>query len=247
MKLNSASRHPGLFDAEAQGLQLLAETATVRVPEVLGVAKFQQQQVLLLEWIEAAPAQKNFSAEFGSSLAALHRHSAERFGLAHHNHIGSLPQDNTQEQSLPLFFMQRRLEPQLRLALRSGRLSPSDLRNFERLYRRLEQWLPDEMPALVHGDLWKGNVLTGPEGLAWLIDPAVAYSCREADLAMTRLFGGFDEAFYSSYHDAWPLEAGWEERVDLWNLYPMLVHVNLFGSSYVQELRKMLGRYIRPA
>jgi protein-ribulosamine 3-kinase len=111
--------------------------------------------------------------------------------------------------------------------------------------KNLNIFFPLSKPSLIHGDLWNGNYITGNDGKAWLIDPAVSYSCREADIAMSKLFGGFEPEFYAAYHQAYPLLNGWEQRMDLWNLYPLLVHVNLFGGQYVQEARSIVRKYIR--
>lgn len=243
MKINSSSRYPGMFKAESQGLLLLANTGAIGVPETVAIAELAQHQVLIIEYIEPSPRKTDFFADFGRKMAALHRTTAEKFGLPFHNYIGSLPQDNGMENSLPDFFMKRRLQPQLRLALRKGRLTKTDADAFDRLFAKSDQLLPPEKPSLVHGDLWNGNYISGNDGTAWLIDPAVSYYCREADIAMSKLFGGFDTDFYGAYHEAFPLEAGWEERIGLWNLYPLLVHVNLFGGGYIQEVRNILKRF----
>ena len=116
-------------------------------------------------------------------------------------------------------------------------------RKFSALFERLPDIFPAEKPALLHGDLWSGNYITGKNGEAWLIDPAVYYGNREADIAMTRLFGGFNATFYSAYNDEYPLESGWEERLDYFNLYPLLVHINLFGSSYLNQIQNILSKF----
>ncbi|MBL0095907.1 MAG: fructosamine kinase family protein [Bacteroidetes bacterium] len=245
MKMNSLSRYPGMFKGEAAGLQLIMDTKSVSVPGIVAVTALKQHQVLILEYIEPAPRIKHFYSHFGEQLAAMHRHTSETFGLSFNNYIGSLPQNNKQEKSLYDFFIQHRIEPQLRLAVRKELLNDRDEKDFEDLFKKLEHLLPDEHPSLIHGDLWNGNYITGNDGKAWLIDPAVSYSSREADIAMTKLFGGFEPEFYSAYHEVFPLIDGWEQRLDLWNLYPLLVHVNLFGGHYVQEVRSIVKNYIR--
>jgi len=245
MKINSASRYPGMFKAEAAGLQIIMDAASISVPGIVAVTVLKQHQVLLLEYVEPAPRIKHFYSDLGEQLAALHRHTSAQFGLKINNYIGTLPQENTPENSLRDFFVCHRLTPQLRLAVRKERMNTADEKDFEILFDKLEILLPEEKPSLIHGDLWNGNFITGNDGKAWLIDPAVAYSCREADIAMTKLFGGFDEEFYAAYTSTYPLIAGWENRIDLWNLYPLLVHVNLFGGNYVQEVRRIVKQYIR--
>lgn len=243
MKVNSLSRYPGMFKAEAEGLRLLGNSKTIAVPEVVAIVELQQQQVLLLEYIESSKRTANFFEVFGQQLAALHQNTAPVYGLHFNNRIGSLPQDNSQEETLINFFIHRRLEPQLRLAVRQGKLNSDDEKKFEVLYKKLLCLLPDEKPALIHGDLWKGNFICGNDGTAWLIDPAVAYSCREADIAMSKLFGGFEDVFYQAYTSTFPLSENWEQRIDLWNLYPLLVHVNLFGGTYSNDVRAILKRF----
>jgi fructosamine-3-kinase len=158
--------------------------------------------------------------------------------------MGALEQFNHQHTDGVTFFIQQRLMPQVKLALERKKIAAVHVHQFERLYIQLPQILPAEPPSLIHGDLWSGNVIEGPDGDACLIDPAVAYSHREADLAMTMLFGRFDDKFYDAYHSAFPLTQGWQERMDLWNLYPLLVHVNLFGDSYLTETVQILRKYL---
>ncbi len=244
VKMNSLSRYPQMFSTEAMGLQLIAETGTIQVPAIVAVCSLKQHQLLLLEYVEAAERVKDYFVDFAAQLAAMHRNTSDKYGLHFNNRIGSLPQDNTAGESLTEFMIRRRLAPQLRLALRSGRLEEADDKKFQGLFGKLNELIPVEKPALVHGDLWSGNVITGSDGRAWLIDPAVAFYHREADIAMSRLFAGFDEDFYTAYNQVFPLMKGWEERIDLWNLYPLLVHVNLFGGGYVKNVRAILKRFM---
>jgi fructosamine-3-kinase len=197
-----------------------------------------------LEYLDKAPRRKDYPERFGCSLAALHRNTHAYFGLDHDNRMGALEQFNHQHTDGVTFFIQQRLMPQVKLALERKKIAAVHVHQFERLYIQLPQILPAEPPSLIHGDLWAGNVIEGPDGDACLIDPAVAYSHREADLAMTMLFGRFDDKFYDAYHSAFPLTQGWQERMDLWNLYPLLVHVNLFGDSYLTETVQILRKYL---
>ena len=165
------------------------------------------------------------------------------FGLDHDNYIGSLPQSNHQHTSWVEFFIEERLEKQIALAKNSGALNNSTIQQFNNLFKRLKEIIPEEKPSLLHGDLWNGNYMLAADGCACLIDAAVYYDHREMDLAMTRLFGGFPEEFYESYHETFPLSSGFEERVDIHNLYPLLVHVNLFGGSYISQVKSVLSRF----
>lgn len=243
LKTNSADRYPSMFEAEADGLRRLREVGALRVPGVIAHGEDHDDSYMLLEWVEEGIKGQGFWEDFGRGLAQLHRHTQELFGMDRDNYIGSLVQRNTPEHNWPGFFIHQRLEPQLRLARDRRRVEAGMAFRFERLFHQMDKLFPSEPPALLHGDLWSGNYLCDAEGKPMLIDPAVYFGHREMDLAMTKLFGGFDEALYNAYHAAWPLERGWEERVDLCNLYPLLVHVNLFGGGYVAQVEAVLRRY----
>lgn len=234
------------FNAEAQGLERLRATKTaLHFPQVLAQVEGSYAAALVLEYVAPGSSAEanNFWQTLGQGLAALHQHSAEHFGLDHTNYIGSLPQSNRPHTRWSDFFVTERLEPMQALARNKGLLSSDDIRRFEQLQHALDQLIPAEAPALLHGDLWSGNLMTGPQGQPWLIDPAIYYGHREADLAFTRLFGGFAEQFYRAYQQAWPLQEGWQQRVRLFNLYPLLVHLNLFGASYHSQIQDTLRRF----
>jgi len=239
---------PGMFAAEARGLQLLAETGTVHVPAVYAFSEPQDglPAMILLEWLEGPPNIQSM-ARLGEKLAELHRSGRSpnaAYGLDRDNYLGSTPQVNGWETDWPRFFARCRLVPQMELARRNGRLTPARARLLERLIGRLDALLGgvERRPALIHGDLWGGNVIPGPDGLA-LIDPAVSYSDREAEIAYTHLFGGFTREFYQAYRATWPLEPGFEDRIDLYNLYHLLNHLNLFGEGYGADVDRVLRRY----
>lgn len=243
VKLNDASAYAGMFEAEAYGLEILRKANALYVPAVIASGVAQGKSFLVLEWIESGKKSKNFFEDFGRRLALLHNQTGKFYGLDKNNYIGSLVQLNTPTESFTDFFIQCRLEVQIRLAIDNGRL-PAGFHSFcERLHSRLDEIIPPEKPALLHGDLWNGNYMTGTDGYACLIDPAVYYGHREADLAMTLLFGGFDSAFYESYHRHFPLERNWRKRMDIFNLYPLLVHVNLFGGGYAGEVMRIVKRF----
>lgn len=243
IKWNDLVRYPKMFVKEALGLQRLSETRSFHIPEVIHVAEAGPYQFLLLEWITSAPQKYNYWDLLGERLALLHLHSSETFGLDHDNYIGSLPQLNLRNTSWADFFIHQRLEIQLNIAEQQHRIDKELRKRFESLYKKLTDIFPDEKPALLHGDLWGGNVMVNALGEPALIDPAVYYGNREAELAYTQLFGGFDQRFYSAYHDAFPLSAGFHDRADLYNLYPLLVHVNIFGGNYRQQTEQVLNRY----
>ncbi len=243
LKWNLRQAYPGMFEAEARGLELLNAANGPYVPEVLATGACSDRSFIIMEWIEPGPRRGDFWEDFGTGLARLHRQSSDTFGLDHDNYIGSLPQPNDPAGNWVDFFINQRLEVQLRQAIDRGLMHSGHRKAFERLYRQIPGLFPEEPPALLHGDLWSGNYMTGPDGQAAIIDPAVYYGFREMDLAMSRLFGGFAPAFYESYREAWPLEPGYEDRFDVCNLYPLLVHVNLFGSGYVPQVEGILRRF----
>jgi len=233
-----AQAPPGFFEAEARGLEWLRQTRVLRIPEVVAVAP----DFLVLEYLQSASKSSDFEEGVGRVRAQLHRCSWPTFGLDHDNYIGLLAQSNQPCDSWPQFFVQHRLHPLLELALRQGKAPAHWARRFERLYRGLPQILTEEPPARLHGDLWAGNLLVGPQGQPCLIDPAVYAGHREVDLAMMRLFGGFGPRVFQAYQEDFPLAAGAAERVPLFQLYPLLVHVNLFGGSYLASVESALQK-----
>ena len=243
IKINNAPFAADMFEKEANGLQLMASTNAIRIPAVVAFGQTDEGSFLLLEHIEKGYRPEGFWRTFGQSLAAMHRNTAPQFGLDHSNYIGSLPQPNGRHNTFSAFYKNERLQPQLNMALSSKQLTTKDEKHFLNLYKKLPDICPGEPPALVHGDLWSGNFLVTSDGLPALIDPSVAYSHRELDLAMSRLFGGFDRSFYRVYEEAYPLEPGFEMRLPIYQLYYLLVHVNLFGSGYVGSVRRIIERY----
>ncbi|MEI7771071.1 MAG: fructosamine kinase family protein [Chloroflexales bacterium] len=243
----TANPLPGARAAEARGLELLGAAGAVRVPAVVAVADPAPEAghaFLLSEWLEGgAPVDM---AALGAQLAALHRSTAPAYGLDHDNYIGGTPQRNGWDSDWPQFFVERRLLPQLDLAGSRGLLGVGRRRSLERLLGRVGDLLAgvSRQPALLHGDLWAGNVVAAdPRGAPGLIDPAVYYGDREAEIAFTELFGGFSPAFSTAYNQAWPLEPGYVERRDLYNLYHLLNHLNLFGEGYGSQVDLIAHRY----
>ncbi len=234
------------FDHEVVGLQLLAGSQTFRIPEVIHAGVYGDQSYLLMEYIKPGYGGSNFWRDFGRQLAELHQLSPDSglYGLGYDNEIGRLQQKNDWMDNWIQFFIQNRLETQLTLAYYNAHIDEGFMRRFRELYDQLPSLLVAGEPSLLHGDLWSGNFLVGESGEPVLIDPAVYYGHREVELAYTRLFGGFQPGFYESYNASWPLQPGFEDRIDLYNLYPLLVHVNLFGSSYLSGIEQTLRRHL---
>jgi fructosamine-3-kinase len=234
----------GMFAAEARGLAWLDDTKALRIPEVVAVSQADDpQQFLILERIISGAPARDFDERLGRGLASLHRAGAPSFGLDHDNFIGRLPQPNAPAARWSDFYRSRRLEAQLRLASDEGLATARLRRGFERLWGALDDLLgAPEPPARLHGDLWGGNLLCDDRGAPCLIDPAVYGGHREVDLAMMRLFGGFSAQVFAAYEEAWPLADGHRDRVALYQLYPLMVHVNLFGGGYVGSVEALLDR-----
>ncbi|MBT3366359.1 MAG: phosphotransferase [Nitrospina sp.] len=235
---------PNFFAAEARGLKLLAKTVKgPRIPKPLALQDSAKPTFLILEYIDEASPGKDFSTRFAQSLAELHRTTQDNFGLDHDNYIGSTPQKNMLETNGIAFFRDQRLRPQQELARKS--LPHSTDKSLSKLCDKLENYLDisGEKPALQHGDLWSGNYFPDEDQVPCIFDPAVYFGLREADLAMTELFGRLPQNFYDAYHEAFPLNPGYEERKDLYNLYHLLNHLNLFGGSYLASVEQVLKKY----
>ena len=227
-----------MFPAEGRGLVWLAQSKTLRTPQVIAA----EERFLALEFLESGTKSQGFDDHLGRALAALHQFPAGKPGLDHNNFIGPLPQDNEACDSWAQFYVQRRLRPRLEEALRAG-IAPSHWRQrFEALFESVSELIPAEPMSRLHGDLWGGNLMVGPDGQPYLIDPAVYVGHREVDLAMMRLFGGFSARVFESYQEAYPWHPGHQRRVHLYPLYPLLVHVNLFGRGYISSVERALDQ-----
>ncbi len=249
MKTNTKARL-SLFTAEAVGLTAIARTKAVETPRILGIGTDGEEagySFLLLEFISGKNRSKNYWEDFARKLAAMHRASTAglvsngKYGFDCDNYIGRRRQINTGYDGWVSFFRDCRLDPQFEDAAQYF-----DREDSKRIIRFLDHineiLLEPEYPSLLHGDLWSGNVITGNDGGAWLIDPAVYVGHAEADIAMTELFGGFPPVFYDAYKEAAPLQSGYEYRRDIYNLYHLLNHLNMFGRMYLPEVRRIVGR-----
>lgn len=242
LKENEAEKFPGMFEAEQKGLELLAQNHAFTVPAVYAQLISGNHSLLLLEWLEKSSPGKSSWFDAGTCLAKLHRATADAFGLDHDNYIGSLPQSNHRHASWADFFALERILPQVKRARDNGAIDAGISTRAERFCARMEEIFPKETPSLLHGDLWSGNFFFAQNGPA-VFDPAVYYGHREMDLAMTKLFGGFDPDFYSGYENEFAPEKKWRQRVDFCNLYPLLVHVNLFGGGYLYDVKSILSSF----
>lgn len=245
IKMNHAS-DLNMFKTEYSGLELLASTKEIDVPAPIASGVQDGQAYLLLNFIDSGQRERSFWNDFGHALANLHKnHINDQYGLSYSNFIGRLDQFNEFSADWISFFTEQRLEVQLKLAFDNGYIDRSYLENCTRFYKKLPDLLPIEPPSLLHGDLWSGNFMTGEDGQPVIIDPAVYYGNREIELSFTQMFGGFDRQFYRSYMEVYPLESGFDGRVDIYNIYPHLVHVNLFGPSYLGGVTPVIRKYVK--
>ena len=239
-----------MFESEAAGLDALRQTKTIRVAEVFGVGEADSGYTMVLEAIESTSPSGDFFERFGRSLASLHRGDLQhqtppRFGFEKDNFLGATPQPNPWTSDWTEFWSESRLGFQLNLARENG-YGGKELQSLgENLRSRLDSLIsePNELPAIIHGDLWSGNWLCDENNQPVLIDPAAYYANREAEFGMTTLFGGLPKQFYEAYNEAWPMEHGWQERVAIYRLYHLLNHLNLFGNSYLSDCFEILRRF----
>ena len=249
MKTN-AKENLSFFTAEVVGLTAIARTKAIGTPHILGMGTDEDRggySFLLLEFISGKSRSRNYWEDFARQLAAMHRASTVglvsdgKYGLDSNNYIGRHDQINTGHDSWTGFFRDCRLEPQFQDA--APYFDREDQKRIIRFLDHMDEILVEpEYPSLLHGDLGGGHVITGNDGNAWLIDPAVYVGHAEADIAMTELFGGFPPAFYDAYQEAAPLQPGYECRRDVYNLYHLLNHLNLFGRMYLPEVKRVVGR-----
>jgi len=243
LKVNETKLYPDMFKIEAKSLSFLKETRSINIPGVIAEFQDQTRQYLLLEWIESSKPGAQFWESFAEDLANLHQNANGQFGLAFDNYIGSLKQSNTQTGNWLDFYTQQRIQPQIELAFNNNKINLKDVKQFQQFYKALANFFPNERPGLIHGDLWNGNFLCNQNQQAVLIDPAIYYANREMEIAFTQLFGGFHPTFYQIYNEIYPLEKGFKERVPVYNLYSLLVHLNLFGGHYYEQAMEVVKMF----
>ncbi|WP_051353237.1 fructosamine kinase family protein [Thalassobacillus devorans] len=234
------------FEVEAKGLELIRNTNTIRVPYVYYFDRPENGTAgaIVMEWISGAP-QNDTPARLGRKLGAMHQVENERYGLKGESFVGTLAQPNGWFGDWLSYYQKQRLLPQLELAARQGLMNHERRSKMEQLIAQLDEWIPKHPGAsLLHGDLWGGNWMAGPDGEPCLIDPSVVYGDRSFELAFTELFGGFPKQFYEAYEDIHPFPPHYHDTKAIYQLFYLLVHLNLFGESYGRPVDRILTAYI---
>ncbi|MHA8065163.1 fructosamine kinase family protein [Aquirufa sp. ROCK2-A2] len=237
--------HPGHFEAEAKNLQLIHSTNTISVPQVIGVGQLDEKEYLMMECIPSIEKKENYWVDFGEKLAAMHQiNHTKGHGLDYDNFIGATNQKNDWKENGVDFFLQNRLQVQIDQAIYDRKIDKNLADRMEEIIQKIPNIIPNNSSALIHGDLWSGNAMVNQIGLVTLVDPSCYYGLRESELANTTMFGGFEKAFYEAYHSNFPIEKGFHERIPIYNLYPLMVHVNSFGEGYLATVKKILDTYL---
>jgi fructosamine-3-kinase len=240
-KVNSAKAFPELFIKERNGLEAIKNARTIKVAEVIDCFEVEDQQVLLMEWIKEGERSEKFWKNFGASLAALHTMSNKQYGYDENNYMGSVQQSNNWNINWNFFFIEKRLKPLVKRCISQSLLNARHQTDFENLYIQLPHFFKDQQPSLLHGDLWNGNFMCNDKSEPVLIDPAVYYGHRFMDIAMTDLFGGFHSLFYEAYQYHYSFPPNYLAQWKICNLYPLLIHLLLFGKSYLPSIEKTLN------
>jgi len=241
VKHNTYANGDDMLYTERISLEYLSAYSPFNIPSVLQCSSINNDHFLVLDFITEGHASKKDYFSFGQKLAMLHKTTQDNYGFFNDNYIGTLHQKNDLTTNWKDFYINNRLRYQLELAIESGILSSEVLDNLDAIDRHWDTYIPEEKASLLHGDLWSGNYLVTKTGEITIIDPAVYYGHREVDIAMTQIFGGFPQAFYDGYQNTYPLEEGYEQRQCLYQLYPMLVHTNIFGGSYTTQTMQLLN------
>ncbi len=243
LKLNrNASKD--MFVKEFNGLMALSNTAAIHVPKPILDGEIGNTIFLVMEYVKKGKPGNNFWQDFARGLATLHRNTQDEFGFFEDNYMGSVTQSNKQYASWHEFYASERIMPLMLKAHNQNNCSKDDIAKAEKLCAGFTEIFPEEPPALLHGDLWSGNFIANENGKPVIYDPAVYYGNREMDIAMTKLFGGFDKTFYNYYNEIYPLQKGWEKRIALCHLYPLLIHLVLFGGHYYFSAMNIINDYL---
>ncbi len=242
VKMNQLS-NLGFFETEAKGLAALAKSKNMPIPKLLGYGKNGGKSFLMMEYVKPGRPSKKQWEEFGHNLAYMHlADCGDQFGFEIDNYIGATPQKNDYRKDWITFYQECRLKPQIEMA--AYYFDTEFRKKLDDLVENLDRYIiAPKKPSVIHGDLWSGNALHGADGVSYLIDPATYYGHFEAELAMTKLFGGFPMEFYQAYFEVNKPEVGFQERVDIYNLYHLLNHLNLFGYGYLGDVKRIVNRY----
>lgn len=232
-----------MFQCERDGLEAIRASGIINAPEVYYCEKVDAGVVLLMEYVESRRPTASDMSDFGTQLALMHKEAAAEFGWVTDNYIGSLKQPNKRHRHWVDFYVEERLEPQLLMAGVKGLLSEAEIPSRRAMKKTMNEIVSDAEPGLLHGDLWSGNYLISTEGVPYLIDPAVYFGHNEIDIAMSRLFGGFQHSFYQAYEKVLPSHGAVDDRIKVYQLYYLLVHLNLFGGSYYTGVKAILKSY----
>ena len=244
LKVNSTNNFPHLFKKEARALEAIKKTKTFSVPKVVNVGEAGKDfQYLLLEWMETStPTVVNWE-NLGKNLAKLHQNTSKQFGWSEDNYIAIVVQPNSLTDSWSEFYAKNRIMPMMKLLQNKQLINSKQIKSAENLCKQLNSIFPEEKPALLHGDFWNGNILANKKGEFSVIDPAIYYGHREMDLAIAKLFGGFDDVFFDAYHENNPLVPNFEERLPIAQLFPLLIHAYLFEGYYVKDVQTILKKF----
>ncbi len=242
IKVSKEIKDAEIFALEKKSLNFLVDTADVNVPQLYLTEIFEGLSFLMMTYIPETNklASESFWKYLSQQVEQLHATKKEQFGLDFTTFIGPYKQDNSWKNSWAEFYIENRLEPQIKRSFDGGLLNKKLVGNMERFFGELPSFYPIEKASLLHGDLWSGNVLKSSDYRSFFIDPAIYFGHREMDIAMMSLFGGFDPLFFESYQHNLPMDKGWRERLPFGQLYPLLVHLNLFGNSYFPAIEKIL-------
>jgi fructosamine-3-kinase len=243
LKVNNHT-HKDMFEKEFNGLHALQQANAIHIPQPILYDSFDSAIFLVMEHIEKGKPAEDFWQKFATGLAELHSKTHSQFGFEEDNYIGSLPQQNKFTYDWSSFYNTQRIMPLIMQAYEQKKCTKEDMLKAERPCYRLPELFPQEQPALLHGDLWSGNFMVNDKGEPVIYDPAVYFGYREMDIAMTKLFGGFDKSIYNYYHEILPLQKGWEERISLCQLYPLLVHLILFGGHYYYSVMNIIKAFL---
>jgi len=244
LKVNSAKNFPNLFNKEARALTFLEQTNTFNVPKILTTGEAGDDfQYLLMDWIEpSTPSVINWE-NLGRNLAKLHQNTHNQFGWNEDNYIAIVLQPNKKTSTWQEFYTENRIMPMMKLLQKKKLITSKQVKSAENLCKQLNSIFPEEQPSLIHGDFWNGNILADKNGEFTVIDPAIYYGHREMDLAIARLFGGFDDAFFDAYQEVFPLEPNCKERLPIAQLFPLLIHAYLFEGYYVKDVQAILKKF----